>query len=113
MTANVSVIVDEKKDVLKVPNAALRFKPSDRTKVGQADLAKGGPAAKAKGGTGEKGPGVWVIEDEKPKRIRVSVGISDGSFTELISGGLKEGQDVIVESLIKPKQQSTTGPRMF
>lgn len=113
MTANVSVIVEEKKDVLKVPNAALRFKPSDRTKGGPADLAKGGPSAKAKGGTGEKGPGVWIIENEKPKRIRVNVGISDGSFTELISGGLKEGQDVIVESLIKPKQQSTTAPRMF
>lgn len=113
MTANVSVIVDEKKDVLKVPNAALRFRPSDRTKGGVTDLAKGGPATKAKGGSGEKGPGVWIIENEKPKRIRVSVGISDGSYTELISGGLKEGQEVIVESLIKPKQQSPTGPRMF
>jgi HlyD family secretion protein len=105
--------VEEKKDVLKVPNAALRFKPTDRTKGGPADLAKGGPASKAKGGTGEKGPGVWIIENEKPKRIRVNVGISDGSYTELVSGGLKEGQDVIVESLTKPKQQSPAGPRMF
>lgn len=113
MTANVSVIIEEKKDVLKVPNAALRFKPSDRTKGGPADLAKGGSAAKVKGGTGEKGPGVWIVENEKPKRIRVSIGISDGSFTELISDGLKEGQEVIVESLVKPKQQSSTGPRMF
>ncbi len=113
MTANVSVIVEEKKDVLKVPNAALRFKPSDRAKGGPADLVKGGSAAKAKAGTGEKGPGVWIIENEKPKRIRVSVGISDGSYTELVSGELKEGQDVIVESLTKPKQQSSTGPRMF
>jgi HlyD family secretion protein len=113
MTANVSVIVDEKKDVLKVPNAALRFKPSDRTKGGPADLAKGGSAAKGKGGTGEKGPGVWIVENEKPKRIRVNVGISDGSYTELVSGGLMEGQDVIVESLTKQKQQSPTGPRMF
>ncbi len=113
MTANVSVIVDEKKGVLKVPNAALRFKPSDRAKAGGGDLPKGVPAAKGKGGAGEKGPGVWIIENEKPKRIRVNVGISDGSYTELISGGLKEGQEVIVESLIKPKQQTPTGPRMF
>ncbi len=113
MTANVSVIVDEKKDVLKVPNAALRFKPSDRTKGGPADPAKGGSAAKAKGGTAEKGAVVWIIENEKPKRIRVNVGISDGSYTELVSGELKEGQEVIVEFLIKPKQQSPTGPRMF
>lgn len=105
MTANVSVIVDEKKDVLKVPNAALRFKPPDR--------AKGGPAEPAKVGTAEKGPGVWIIEKEKPKRIRLNAGISDGSYTEIVSGGLKEGQEVIVESLAKSKQQSPTGPRMF
>ena len=113
MTANVSVIVDEKKDVLKVPNAALRFKPADRTKGGQADLVKGGSAAKVKGRTGEKGPGVWVIENEKPIRIRVSVGISDGSYTELVTGDVKEGQEVIVESLSKTKQEPPRTPRMF
>ncbi len=113
MTANVSVIVDEKKDVLKVPNAALRFKPSDRAKGGQGDLTKGGSAVKTKSGTSEKGPAVWIVENEKPKRIRVNVGISDGSYTELVSGGLKEGQEVIVESLAKPKQQAPAGPRMF
>lgn len=101
MTANVSVIVAEKKDVLKIPNAALRFKPYEKAKAGTA-----------KGGT-EKGPGVWIIEKEKPKRVPVSVGISDGSHTELVSGVIREGQDVIVESLEKQKQPSSTGPRMF
>jgi len=97
MTANVSVIVAEKKDVLKIPNAALRFRPAE----------------KAKTKTLEKGSGVWIIENEKPKRIPVNLGISDGSYTEIVSGGLKEGQDLIVESLAKAKQQSPAGPRMF
>ena len=96
-TANVSVIVAEKKDVLKIPNAALRFRPAE----------------KAKTKTLEKGSGVWIIENEKPKRIPVNLGISDGSYTEIVSGGLKEGQDLIVESLAKAKQQSPAGPRMF
>ncbi len=97
MTANVSVIVAEKKDVLKIPNAALRFKPAERSKSRPL----------------EKGSGVWIVVNEKPKRIPVNLGVSDGSFTEMVSGGLKEGQDVIVESLTKVKQPSPTGPRMF
>ncbi|MDP3112838.1 MAG: efflux RND transporter periplasmic adaptor subunit [Thermodesulfovibrionales bacterium] len=106
MTANVSVIVSIKKDVLKIPNAALRFKP----------LEKGtGTPAKGMGGSEKKGAGVWILENNKPKRIKVVTGMSDGNFTELISGDIKEGQEVIVESLIKPKGQSSSsqGPRFF
>lgn len=97
MTANVSIIISTKKDILKIPNAALRFKPSEK-----------GPAAPEK-----KGPGVWILEKDKPRRIPVSPGISDGNYTELVSGELKEGQEVIVESLAKPKSAQSSGPRMF
>jgi len=43
------------------------------------------------------------------------LGISDGSYTELVSGEVREGQEVIVESLTKPKNGSSPsrGPRMF
>jgi HlyD family secretion protein len=97
MTANVSIIIAIKKDVLKIPNAALRFKPSEYVKT----------AAQ------QKGAGVWTIEQDKPKRIPVSLGISDGNYTEILSAGLKEGQDLIVESLTKAKAQQPSGPRMF
>ena len=98
MTANVSIIISIKKDILKIPNAALRFKPAEKTKKAVQ----------------QKGAGVWILEQEAPKRVPVSVGISDGSYTELISGGLKEGQELIVESLSKTKtQQQPSGPRMF
>ncbi len=98
MTANVSIILSTKKDVLRIPNAALRFSPAD----------------KDKGRVQQKGPGVWVIKNKKPERMPVSLGISDGNYTELVSGGIKEGQEVIVESLIKPKEnQRPAGPRMF
>jgi HlyD family secretion protein len=97
MTANVSIIISTKKDVLKIPNAALRFKPSEK-----------GPAAPEK-----KGPGVWILEKDKPKRIPISPGISDGNYTELATGKISEGQELIVESLTKPKSGQSSGPRMF
>ncbi len=107
MTANVSVIIATKKDVLKIPNAALRFRMSER--------AAGGGAARAATPSGEKkGPVVWVLENGKPKRANLSLGISDGASTEVVSGDLSEGQNVIVESLKKSRPPSGPGgPRMF
>jgi len=98
MTANVSIIVSVKKDVLKIPNAALRFKPSE----------KGAQTAE------KKGPGVWMSEKGQLRRISVSTGISDGSYTEVVSGDLRDGQEIIVESLAKTNATTPSGPpRMF
>ncbi len=110
MTANVSVIITLRKDVLRITNGAMRFRFSERP-AGTA-----APRAAAKGGTGapeKKGPTVWVLEKGKPRRVGIEPGISDGNYTEILSGDLKEGQAVIVESLKKAKTQSTSGPRMF
>ena len=100
MTANVSIIVDMEKDVLKIPNAALRFKLSGKS------------LQAAEKRTEKRGPAVWILEKEKPKRIPVSPGISDGSYTEIVSGEIREGQEVIVESLSKGNSSQSSGPRM-
>ncbi len=98
MTANVSIILMKKSDVLKIPNAALRLNLSEREK----------------GKTMPKGRGVWVLEKGKPLRVSVSTGISDGSYTELVSGEIGEGQEIIVESLNKQKDNNrAVRPRMF
>ena len=98
MTANVSVIVAEKKDIPRIPNAALRFRPAERTKTTQL----------------QKGAGVWILENEKPKRLPVTVGISDANFTELAAGELREDQEVIIEeSPAKKRGPAPAGPRMF
>lgn len=100
MTANVSIIISGKDNVLKIPNAALRFRMTEKR--------KGATEPK------EKGPGVWVLSDKKPKRVKVETGISDGNFSELLSGDLKEGQELILESLLKQKTGAPSpGPRMF
>ena len=99
MTANVSIITVIKKNALKIPNAALRFKPSDTNKT---DVK-------------QKGSGVWINEQGNIKRIPVSTGVSDGNYTELISDQLKEGQEVIIETLTKTKVQApkASAPRFF
>ncbi len=137
MTANVSIIVASKSDVLKIPNAALRFRPSDKElgKSGTEQSTKdggrpgGSPGAGAgprkegasQGGqsgtrpAGQRSYAVWILEDGKPKRVSVTTGISDGMFTE-VGGDLKEGQDVIVESLGAAKKNNTaqqSAPRLI
>jgi HlyD family secretion protein len=99
MTANVSIIIAVKKDVLRIPNAALRFRPSDKEGTQTPE---------------KKGPAVWVSAKGQPRRVAVSTGISDGSYTELVSGELIGGQELIVESAGKAKTATPSGPpRMF
>jgi HlyD family secretion protein len=86
MTANVSIILADKKGILRIPNAALRFRPAEKG------------TERGKGALAQKGPGVWVLENKRPKRTDIATGISDGNYTEIISGDLKEGIDVIVEA---------------
>ena len=99
MTANVSILTAVKKDILKIPNAAMRFRPSDKNKMNAQ----------------QKGFGVWQMVNGELRRIPVSAGISDGSFTEVISGDIREGQEIIIESLNESKGTSppVSGPRFF
>jgi HlyD family secretion protein len=111
MTANVSVIITTRSEVVRITNAAMRFRLTDRP-AGAASAP--GAAAKSNASPLEKkGPSVWILENDKPKRVAITPGISDGTYTEIVSGDLKEGQQVIVEALKKAKTQATSGPRMF
>ncbi|MBZ0155515.1 MAG: efflux RND transporter periplasmic adaptor subunit [Alphaproteobacteria bacterium] len=100
MTANISVVVENRENIIRVPNAALRFRLPEEGKKG-AERQR------------ERGKGVWVLENNKPKRVKVTTGISDGAYTELVSGDIGEGREVIVESLSREKRPASSGPRMF
>jgi HlyD family secretion protein len=105
MTANSSIITNKKSDILRILNSALRFKFTDKT------------SSKPEG-KGSSGQGVWVLEKGTPKRIKITTGITDGIYTELISGNIAEGQEMIIEILSKSKKQSNAPgpggpPRMF
>jgi len=200
MTANVRIVVDTRENALKLPNAALRFRPAgaaDSREPGAAaaeeESKKGGgqqagPAVRerltkelqldagqqakleailnetrdrigaiatedkgerrkqserlraesrtriaeilnpeqrkryeemtpgrAGGGRGVTSGRIWMLDDNgKPKVVNVRIGLADGTYSELVSGELKEGAQVIVGTQADAKgraQQTKGGPR--
>jgi len=104
MTANVSITIETRKGVLRIPNAALRFKPTEVK----------GKSEKPQDKQGMKGTKVWILENSKPKPVKVTIGLSDGSYTEISAGELKEGQEIITDSLNGKKDTSSSGvPRLM
>jgi len=95
MTANVSIIVAQRDQVLKVPNSALRFNPPKMTE-GDVVAATGRP----RGAVPAERIGartLWRLGPSgDPEPVTVESGISDGLFTEVTGGELKEGDAVIV-----------------
>ena len=94
MTANVKILVNQRPNVMKVLNAALRYHPATETVATVA--SKGG----RKGAAPEKA--VWVLDtNNKPQRVVVTTGESDGTYTEITQGDLKDGDRVITAALAK------------
>lgn len=87
MTAEVRLIVSERQDVLKVPNAALRFEPKESAPIAQNDLPN----------DGVRRGRVWVRrKDDRLEPAVVTVGYSDNSYTEISADDLKKGQEIVV-----------------
>ena len=87
MTANVSIFTARQDDVLKAPNAALRFRPS-------ADLLKQSGVRSSKAG----GQQLYVLAAGKLTAVPVKLGISDGRSTAITGAGLKPGDAVVVRA---------------
>jgi HlyD family secretion protein len=75
MTANVTFIHAERDDVLKVPNAALRFRPPPEV-VGDAGTRTRGPRPPTPSMPAERT--LWVLRGEKPESLQIKAGITDG-----------------------------------
>lgn len=135
MTANVNIETASAKNVLKVPNAALRFKPAGTNGTRTASSSQVAPppppdgAAQGDGTSSKKSSGItgkarasqpslWLLESKKGspdtlKRVPVDVGLTDGSWTE-VSGELSEGDRVVTGILGNGKSaQPATTRRLF
>jgi HlyD family secretion protein len=91
MTATVTIEVARADDVLRVPNAALRFRPAS------ASAATTRPQADAGTGNGRGGgnAAVWRTHQGQLERVRVTTGISDGVTTAVLGGELRVDDDVV------------------
>lgn len=97
MTADVRIIAGERNDVLRVPNAALRFRPPAGSGVQATDV-----------------PTVWRLHGGHLQPVTVQTGLSDGVETEIVSGDISAGGKVVVASVHSSGGQSASvGPLRF
>jgi HlyD family secretion protein len=94
MTAASRIVIDQRNDVIRVPNQALRYVPK-----GLAGAAQSGQAQ------------IWVLRDGKPASIPVVAGLDDDSFTEIVSGDVKPGDLVITAEQLATANKTVT-PRL-
>jgi HlyD family secretion protein len=111
MTANVKILVDKRDNVLKIPNAALRFRPPDVKGQSPQGLPTGEGRPGAQGTRKADGEQIiWVPGGNRtPQSMTVKVGITDGSFSEIVEGNLDTGQEVMV-GVVSNNGQTTGGP---
>lgn len=100
MTAYVNIRTAEKADVLKVPNAALRFKPGNISSLKTAGK-RPGAATGAMTGT------VYKLGDSGLVPVPVTLGMTDGKFTEIASGNVNENDRLVTED---KTPDAKTGP---
>jgi HlyD family secretion protein len=97
MTATVSVVVNRRDDVLRIPAAALRFRPEGFDPASARRERPAGGAGSPGAGPGGGGRRVVVFTPDpkgEPQPVRIRQGISDGQFVEVVDG-LDEGAAVI------------------
>ena len=105
MTATATIVATQRKDVLLVPNTALRFAPSTAPAAAKKGIASGlvlGPPrtsstrkSAAAGASTAGAKTVYVLRDGVPVAVPVTPGISDGHMTEITGGELKAGMAVV------------------
>ena len=141
MTATVSIVTDRRRDVLSVPNTALRFRPEgvpvnaaaganpqaggQRRQAGPGQGESGGQNRPrrdaADDGEGDGGPPpvvkrtIYILAEGKPQPREVITGLTDGRVTEITGGDLKEGDTIIVGIVGQNTQRGgqQRGPRIL
>lgn len=117
MTATVTIEVERRDDVVGIPNAALRFRPSEEeltalgqapraTETGDSDLPSA-PRGDAAGGADEASTRVWAYDGLQMSPVAVTLGMTNGLVTEVVTGDL--GPDIQLVTAIVTDGQATSG----
>ena len=94
MTAASRIVIDQRVDVIRVPNQAIRYSPKA-----------------VAGAVHSGGSGIWVLRDGTPMPIPVVTGLDDDSFTEIVSGDVKPGDLAITAEQVAAAKKTAT-PRL-
>jgi HlyD family secretion protein len=124
MTANVSFVFADRDGVLRVPNAALRFRLTPEISAALAlgdkqpkggdggapsrepagslvgDRLRPGRGPRANADDGPDRKTVWVLDGQVPRAVRIKTGATDGTKTEVVEGPLVEGEQVITDATV-------------
>jgi HlyD family secretion protein len=85
MTVNARIVLAERENVLRIPNAALRFRPA---------------------GQSVRGPHVWTLENGIPKPVSVQIGLSDETYSEVRADLTPDTPIIVGQDLVKPKPET-------
>ncbi|HEY2509568.1 MAG TPA: efflux RND transporter periplasmic adaptor subunit [Polyangiaceae bacterium] len=129
MTANVTVVYDERKNVLAVPNAALRFHLPSSTAAAPASSSSsssssspspssgGAAGGRSRGGRGRSASAseanepktLYVLHGAQPQAVTVHAGLTDGTTTEVLDGEVHEGDPVVTDATGSDAAPTSTG----
>jgi HlyD family secretion protein len=123
MTAQVSFVANQKQDVVRIPNSALRFRPvkDDKdakktpTKADAKTEAKEAPKVPAENVAGDAAKDAPSAGAERTRRppsrvyktgqkgeliaVEIRTGVASNQFTELVSGEVKPGDELVIRDL--------------
>ncbi len=95
LTANVEFIINEQKDALCIPNSALRFEPENQTRMETID---------------SQSAVIWMVANDQLQPVAVTMGITDGSMTQISSEGLIEDTLVAIGRITEDAAAQTSNP---
>jgi len=103
MTANTSILVARVEHALRVPNSALRYTPSEmlQSEADKRALAERKFAKKSSSH-------IWILDSGELKQIAVKLGIGDDTFTEILEGEVKEGQEAVTGEITPTSAAKTS-----
>lgn len=132
MTANLQIVTDEREDVLRIPNAALRYRPTIAVPSAEPRaIAPNGQSprrrarsqdAETQADEGSSGRIYRVGPDGNPQAVHVRLGVTDGAYTEIVRGDVQEGAAIIIGAQRADAAEDANGsatnrrprpPRMF
>lgn len=106
MTATARIVIDQRVNVLRVPDQALRFIPAGVSTASEASST--GRTSSATVGQGY----VWLLRDGHPLPVSVKIGLDDDSYAEVVEGSIHPGDQVVVSEQRTRGAASASQPRL-